>query len=134
MTEETQPWPRSQRMPLAIAGGRPQPWHHQAIANYDEARGETTEMRPTIPGGYTASEINEAIVWWNKCAELETAVNGAPLHQAISIIQTLVTEHAEVVTAFAEHVPAEAQQLAQHLADVTEQVDAAVRELVKERT
>jgi len=69
--EQVQPWPRTQRMPLAVAGGRPQPWYHQAIAEYDEVRGETTQANTSIYGGYTARQVNQAIAWWNERAELE---------------------------------------------------------------
>lgn len=69
MTDQTQPWPRAQRMPIAIAGGRPQPWHQQGVAEYDAAHGTTTERNHTIPGGYTAQQINNAIRWWNERAD-----------------------------------------------------------------
>jgi len=68
---EQLPWPRTQRMPLAVVGSRPQPWHHQAIAEYDEVRGETTQANTSIYGGYTARQVNQAIAWWNERAELE---------------------------------------------------------------
>jgi len=73
---EQQPWPRTQRMPLAVVGGRPQPWHHQAIAEYGAATGTELEPNPTIPGGYTATQINWAITWWNERVEAEQAQAG----------------------------------------------------------
>jgi len=75
--EQQQPWPRSQRMPLAVAGGRPQPWHHQAIAEYGAATGTELKPNPTIPGSYTATQVNWAITWWNERAESEQAQDGA---------------------------------------------------------
>lgn len=67
MTEETKPWPRAQRMPPAIAGSRAQPWHYQAVAEYDAARGETTEYQ-SAHRVYTARQVNQAIDWWNERA------------------------------------------------------------------
>jgi len=75
--EQTQPWPRTQRMPLAVAGGRPQPWHHQAIVEYGAATGTELEPNPTVPGGYTATQINWAITWWNERVEAERVQDGA---------------------------------------------------------
>ena len=69
---EPQSWPRAQRMPFVVAGERAQPHHLQAIAEYDEARGEATP-RHHGPGMYTAAQINQAIEWWTKRAELEFA-------------------------------------------------------------
>lgn len=65
MAEETEPWPRTQRIPFATVGGRAQPWHLQALAEYDEARGETTVPGGAVPGMYTARQVNDAIEWWN---------------------------------------------------------------------
>lgn len=62
------PWPRAQRMPLAMAGGRVQPWYMQAVAEYDESRGVTTEPNSSIPGMYSAAQVNRAIEWWNERA------------------------------------------------------------------
>jgi len=75
--EQQQPWPRAQRMPLAVAGGRPQPWHQQAIAEYRAATGIELKSNPTIPGGYTATQVNWAITWWNERAESEQAGEAA---------------------------------------------------------
>jgi hypothetical protein len=63
------PWPRAQRMPAAIVGGFVQPWYLLAVAEYDEARGEVTVPNSTIPGGFTAAQVNRAIDWWNGRAE-----------------------------------------------------------------
>jgi hypothetical protein len=58
-------------MPLAIAGHVVQPYHYQAIAEYDEARGKPTGHL-SAHGTYTARQINEAITWWNeRAASLE---------------------------------------------------------------
>lgn len=76
---ETKPWPRAQRMPTVMAGERAQPHHYQAIAEYDEARGETTP-RYSSHGGhseFTAAQVNQAIEWWNKRAALEERLDGA---------------------------------------------------------
>lgn len=67
-------------MPVAIAGGRVQPWHIQAVAEYDEARGETTEPNSNIPGMYAASQVNEAIAWWNRRADAEQPHGSYKLH------------------------------------------------------
>jgi len=75
-SDEQQPWPRAQRMPLAMAGGRPQPWHHQAIAEYGAATSTELEPNPTIPGGYTATQVNWAITWWNERVEAEQEQDG----------------------------------------------------------
>jgi len=75
--EQAQPWPRAQRMPLAVVGDRPQPWHYQAIAEYGAATGTELEPNPTIPGGYTATQVNWAITWWNERAEAEQPQGGA---------------------------------------------------------
>ena len=75
--EQTQPWPRAQRMPLAVVGGRPQPWHHQAIAEYGAATGTELKSNPTILGGYTATQVNWAITWWNERVEAEQVQDGA---------------------------------------------------------
>lgn len=72
--DETKPWPRAQRMPLVVAGQRAQPHHYQAIAEYDEARGEIGNRYPSVN---TAAQVNEAITWWNKRAEMEAAANAA---------------------------------------------------------
>lgn len=71
MTDPTQPWPRGQRMPLAIAGQHVQPWHMQAIDEYDAAHNTTTPLHSNLPGMYAASQINQAIKWWNERAETE---------------------------------------------------------------
>lgn len=72
---ETKPWPRAQRMSFVVAGERAQPHHYQAIAEYDEARGEATPH-----GGktviFTAAQVNQAIEWWNKRAVLEEQLPG----------------------------------------------------------
>lgn len=68
------PWPRAQRMPLAMAGGRVQPWHMQALAEYDEARGGITEANSS-PAMYTAAQVNRAIAWWNERAESDRGGN-----------------------------------------------------------
>lgn len=70
---ETKPWPRAQRMPFVMAGERAQPHHYQAVAEYDEARGEAT---PRCSGHsvFTAAQVNQAIKWWNKRAALEAAI------------------------------------------------------------
>jgi chorismate mutase len=75
--EQQQPWPRAQRMPLAVVGGRPQPWHYQAIAEYGAATGTALEPNPTIPGGYTATQVNWAITWWNERVAAEQQQDGA---------------------------------------------------------
>lgn len=64
MTEEAKPWPRAQRMPLALAGHVAQPHHYQAVAEYDKVRGEITKYL-SAHGTYTARQVNEAIEWWN---------------------------------------------------------------------
>lgn len=65
----TQPWPRAQRMPVAIVGGFVQPWHYLAIAEYDEARGAVTQPDSAVPGMYAAAQMNRAIDWWNERAD-----------------------------------------------------------------
>lgn len=74
--DETRPWPRAQSMPFVVAGERAQPHHYQAVAKYDEVRGETTARHA---GGsvYTAAQVNQAIEWWNRRAELEAAADAA---------------------------------------------------------
>lgn len=69
--QDPQPWPRVQRMPLAIAGQHVQPWHHQAIAEYDKATGNTTLPHSNLPGMYAAAQVNQAIIWWNERAGAE---------------------------------------------------------------
>lgn len=67
--DETRPWPRAQRMPPVVAGERARPHHYQAVAEYDEARGNTRGGMPT-----TATQVNEAITWWNKRADGEQPI------------------------------------------------------------
>jgi len=74
---EQQPWPRAQRMPLAVAGGLVQPWHYQALVEYDAAHGTTTEPDSNIPGMFAAAQVNRAITWWNERVEAEQPQAGA---------------------------------------------------------
>lgn len=62
MTEETQPWPRDQRIPTVLVGDRPKTWHVQALAKYDAAHNTVSARR-------TVEQVNRAIRWWNDRAD-----------------------------------------------------------------
>jgi hypothetical protein len=73
-----EPWPRTQPMPFAVAGGVAQPWRHRAVAEYDKARGTVTEQRHGSHGLYTAAQVNRAIGWWNeRAARLGRSAGGS---------------------------------------------------------
>lgn len=96
MTDHTQPWPRAQRMPLAIVGGRPQPWHQRAVAEYDAAHGTTTEPNSTIPGMFAAAQINNAIRWWNERADgMSTPLMHVTVHDQFKRGDTVRLVHTE---------------------------------------
>jgi transcriptional regulator with XRE-family HTH domain len=65
LAKTTRQWPVDQEMPRALVGTQIQPWHLQAVAAYDTARGEATPVRGHGRYRYTAPQINEAIDWWN---------------------------------------------------------------------
>jgi hypothetical protein len=101
MTDQTQPWPRAQRIPLAIVGDRPQPWHHQAVAEYDAAHGTTTEPDSTIPGMLAAAQVNNAIRWWNERADgMSTPLMHVTIHDQFrrgDMVRLVHTEDREFV-------------------------------------